>query len=324
MLTRLESVGINREFQRCVEGVGAAVIQAPVGRVEGRLAADFKGIGLRFIQLTARLRIEADFRRQGGDAEFQGGAAAVAIAVRRAESQAVVTGAERHGIDQHGEGRAGDRFRSLIVHCHGHTRYPVIRDDVGHDLQGFADGLVDGREVEYRNGHRGAQSAAAAHCSPGCVHFQFELPDAAIQRHVHVKRYVVLGPQQVGQAGINVIQFLRRRRFAEESVGVRGNLFQICAVRAIAEPDRVYGHTFHHGGQVRLCPVDPRSVLVVIMHTVTEQNDGAARIVDGGRYRNCLQCGVVEQRFAAIGQAVDYGQQFFAVRRESLDQVDSG
>ena len=193
MLTRLECVGINREFQRCVEGVGAAVIQAPIGGIEGRLTADFKGIGLRFTQLTTRFRIEVDFRRQGGDAEFQGGAAAVAIAVRRAEGQAVFTGAERHRIDQHGEGRAGDRFRSLIVHCHGHTRYPVIRDDVGHDFQGLADRLVDGREVEYRHGYRSAQSAAAAHRSPGRVHFQLELPDAAIQRHVHVKRNVVLG-----------------------------------------------------------------------------------------------------------------------------------
>ena len=60
------------------------------------------------------------------------------------------------------------------------------------------------------------------------------------------------------------------------------------------------------------------------MHTVTEQNDGAARVVDGGRKRDCLQCGVVEQGFAAIGQAVDDAQQSFAVRRESLDQVDSG
>ena len=70
----------------------------------------------------ASFRLYADLRRQSADHDVHCGAAAVAVAVGRAELQTVLARAERDRIDEDAVGRPGEGQRRLVV-----QRNPSLR-----------------------------------------------------------------------------------------------------------------------------------------------------------------------------------------------------
>ena len=232
-------------------------------------------------------------------------------------------GAERDRIDEDAVGWPVEGQRRLVVQRHHHPGNAVIRGHLGNELDGLQYGHRYGREAEDGHRHWRAQGATGAHRSPGRVDFQLQLPDAPVQRHVDLQRHVILGAQQVGQVGVYLNQFRRRRGFAEEGVGVFGEPGQVTAVRAKAETNGVDGHAIDHRGPVSFIPAYSRTFEFVEMSAVAEQDHGAAWIVNGGGVGDGLQRRIIEQGLAAVDQAVNNCQQDVAPGGEILNEAAS-